>query len=872
VEDNSNWNRRIKLPEIGDKNLLSYDPIIGVVKYTKENTKICDKGCELYLQIKSEEMTNKETEFTEVSFSMTTKSSDTKNYIKMRLDEYVKGNIDKGEYKYYTIVIPKEYLKLSFNLYSPYGKAYIKLGTEVTNIKEEHDWELTPTNKFGRVVISSSDEKIKKDSLKGFSLIVAISTIENLPDGDLSDYLYYYLEIQTLYNNEKVYYHLTSERSIICNTENDNYCHVLILKNQYESENYHLSIEPLLKENNFSYKVIKKMRSEVEEKSLKDSIQEFFSKEEDSYEDPKLRAEIKTTNDYYLFITVFGSKKNNLFKLILTGNDVSQTLLPYNTERYINVNQGKIDFLLPSNDKTKLKYVVNIKSLKGNNNILNINDNKYNLSGNSYFEIEANFNEKAFYLENELEKEINVLINYEKKSSNKIYELDLNNKNEINIPFKEEDLPQRIYTKLEKPIQIGVLFHDIEYKEYKNEDLFDVNAYIIDDKTLDSLKISPKNEITGEKVEGFLLKYEKSGIINVPFDKIKDDQICYLYTVVEKNQKNQNLYNNVKLQYSILKREEEVEMNIYPKLYYYSSLEEPSTNDYYYLQKASKNDSHIVIDISENMPVYNNFYFIVNSPKENNEIDKQIIDYNGRKRIIVNVAEDDGVYLWINKNYFGDNKTKNYSLVYYSVNDLNSFDNYSDFNNSIVINKKKDVSALVINNIKKDYDFIKEVTYYIDVIQKKNDTKFNQEIDTIYLGNRDEDLIKSSKTLKRDEKLIHINLDYNKNDTLTNYSVRLIAEIVKNDGSKDKYMYNSTLLDFGGEEKSDEESDKINNEKSYLWLYILIPILVLLIVIVIVLLIIKTKRKQNSELKILDVDDDDNKVGILLKEKSDEIE
>ena len=81
----------------------------------------------------------------------------------MRLNEYINGNINKDEYKYFSFLIPKEYVKISINLYPSYGKAYIKIGNEVSNIKEDHDYELILSHKFGRYIISSSDEKINKE-------------------------------------------------------------------------------------------------------------------------------------------------------------------------------------------------------------------------------------------------------------------------------------------------------------------------------------------------------------------------------------------------------------------------------------------------------------------------------------------------------------------------------------------------------------------------------------------------------------------------------------------------------------------------------------------------------------------------------------
>ena len=174
IEEKHNWNGRIKLPESDEQNLLNYDPINGVIKYTNEITKKCVKGCELYIQIKSEEKTKKETEFTDVSFSINQKLI---NSVEMKLNEYIKGNLEIEEYKYYNIIIPEDYLKISFNLYSPYGKAIIKYN----NSNDENEWELIPKNGFGRIIIDCKDEKIKKNTLKGVPFTVGITNDDNLP-------------------------------------------------------------------------------------------------------------------------------------------------------------------------------------------------------------------------------------------------------------------------------------------------------------------------------------------------------------------------------------------------------------------------------------------------------------------------------------------------------------------------------------------------------------------------------------------------------------------------------------------------------------------------------------------------------------------
>ena len=71
------------------------------------------------------------------------------------------------------------------------------------------------------------------------SFIIAVTNSDNLPKSYLNDYLLYYnCGVQSLYNNEKAYYQLINECSIIYDTENVNYCHIIILYNKYHNDKF----------------------------------------------------------------------------------------------------------------------------------------------------------------------------------------------------------------------------------------------------------------------------------------------------------------------------------------------------------------------------------------------------------------------------------------------------------------------------------------------------------------------------------------------------------------------------------------------------------------------------------------------------------
>ena len=704
-EDKFNWNRRVKLPDFDSKELLYYDSLNNVVKYSSKEKNNCINGCELYIHIESEESTKKDSSFTEVSFSIDQKRNEIKenSVVEMEINKYVKGTFEINEYKYYTFTIPEDYYKISINLYSQYGKAYIKLGQGHICKEGDELWELNPINNFGRIIIYSTDVKIGKESLKGVPFSIGITSNKNLPEGDINDNLYYYLEVQGLYNNDKEYYHLTSERSILCNTNNDNYCHILLNLNHYNNIDYNLIYASSLEKKLEEIYIIAKFYTgkDFEQKSYKDSIQDLFPTKIDYHQnsngknyllfDSNLMSDKK---DNYILLTIDIGNQNNLIKIIVSGADVSKTLLPYKTEKLIWLYRD-VNFYLPYNynkNNTDQDYLINIKTLKGSSELVIKNGDSFSdMNGNYYLEAKSNNFIKSFEL-NYIE-ETALIINYEKLKNDKLFYIEKNIKNEVSFSFSEDKVfPQYTYTRLNSALKIEIYFHDITYNDFFNEDIFSLKAYIINEDTLRKRQINTETIITGDVIEGYYLKYEKTGIIKIESDKIKTDNVYYLYIIIDKDFNNKNNYKEIKIQYSV--NEIELEMEIYPNKYYFSSLAKINSTEYYLIKKKSEKDNYLIIDISESIPVKNNFDFEKQYCLENIDINLkenpiQEFDYYGRKRIIANLSGNEGIKLKLKKNEKGDDKFKNYSINYYSIKNLESFENYTNFNDSLFIAKKK---------------------------------------------------------------------------------------------------------------------------------------------------------------------------------------
>ena len=859
IEEKCNWNKRVKLPDIYSKDLLYYDPLNNIVKYSSKNYNNCIYGCELYIHIESGENTKKGSSLTEVSFNIVDKKKEIKenSVVEMNMNKYVKGALEKNDYKFYTFSVPEDYYKISINLYSQYGKAYIKLGKGHSCKEDEYYWELNPVNNFGRIIIHNTDVKIDESSLKGVSFSIGITTSKSMPEQIDVNNLYYYLEIQGLYNNDKEYYHLTSERSIVCNTANDEYCHVLFNINHYYNINYRLIYASLLNNNSKNTNIYTKFYTEndFEQKAYKDSIQNLFPSNTDYSQNSNGNNYLLLDNekmsekiDNYVLLRIDFGKKNSLIKIILSGNDASKTLIPYKTERLIWLN-GDINFYLPYdyNKNGDNNYLVNIRSIKGNYKlVVKGGDSFSDMNGNYYLEAKSYNSVKSFEI-NYIE-EASLIINYEKLKNDKIFKIEKNVKNQVSFFFSEDKaFPQYAYTKLNSGLKVEVLFHDISYSDFINEDIFSLKAYIINNNTLNNRIINPETVITGDIIEGYYLKYEKTGIIKIESNKIKTDDEYYLYIIVDKDINNKNIYKAIKTQYSVNEIDSGIE--IYPNKYYFSGLDKIDSYDYYLINKKSDADKYIVIDIAESIPVKNTFNYTLinlNERKDLKENDIQQLDYNGRKRIIANLGINNGLELKVNKNSNWDENLKNYSINYYSLNDINSLTNYSSFNDSLLISKSinnKKKSNLTFNNMWRFKRFftVKNITYYIDIFEKKDNIKDWNDVYTPYIGNNDEKLIKKiivTEVFMFNQE-VSLEIDYSKDDMKKKYFVRVLADIYNNDGTRDKFLYNSTLIDNDEEKKDDIDENLV----LYSVLCMIIGCVVIMIIVFICLKIHKKKEQ-----------------------------
>lgn len=236
----------------------------------------------------------------------------------------------------------------------------------------------------------------------------------------------------------------------------------------------------------------------------------------------------------------------------------------------------------------------------------------------------------------------------------------------------------------------------------------------------------------------------------------------------------------------------------------------------------------------------------------------QEFDYNGRKRIIAKVIDYEGIKLYVKKNNEDEKTDIRYSINFNLVNNLSSFENFTNFINTLSISENsqnKNKTNLIFNNIlryKRGFA-VKNLIYYIDIFEVKEEIKQKTNIYSTYIGNHDEKNIKYS-TILNNNRFFNSNLSLEINMTkeeLKNCYIRVLADIFNNDGTRQKYIYNMTLVDIDKK----EENKEVDTHSDIVSLVVFITIPTILIIVVVIVIVI-FKKKKNKDPNPEDIESD----------------
>ncbi len=848
LEKNANWNRRIHLPEEYSDNLLEFDSIRGSLKYYTRNYNNCSNGCELYILVKGYENSENENEFNEFSFSIDKRREDIEEngVINLLLNNYIKGNLTKNVYKYYTFTIDFDIKKISINFYSTYGRLYIKLGKGHITNEVTHDWELIrKSDGYNRIIISCDDEKIGKNSLKSISFSIGIIPSDSyIEENNINTY--YFLQVQTLHDYIIDYYYLQSERSIICNTGEYEYCYIVLPLSEINDNQNTLIYASSMTNPENKINIISKFYSEDEIDNIPytESLSEKFPTQYNADQNSKgekylLLDNNKINTNNYVLLTIDANEKNNLIKIILSpSSNLIETSLPPYTERLVYINyKQKIDFTILDNNYPSPNYYLTIKTIKGIFELfLGKNDYYSEIDGLCINEISPDYQipMRINNINTNEEPAIIIISFNQRRNDVKDYDLYKNINNEISFSLSENPFPQNGFIDMKnKNILINIFFYDIIFSQYGRsritDNLFNVYAMLIPDfdDTFD--------------VQGNYLIYENVGIIDLKLNKGKlKDGGYYVYAFIERRYGNFNNYKKIKEQITVSEIDDNNEIKIFPKSKYFYSLNNDENKINLFLTNSIYENKIFLIDIAQDIPILNDLNFIIKNNKDEIIEKYKIYDYLGKKRIIVELFDEkndnnNDIKIIIEKN--GNNTIPtNFTFQYYTYSFKSSIIEYDKFDNTFNIEENNNKKNIVFKNIGHFYNnTISNVIYFINIYNITEDFNTTDKINTVFIGNNDNENIIFSNIidwLKPDYESYSQYIPSDLNFDKDKYMIRIVAAFTNDKGYEERIIYKI---------KKEKEKSKTSS-----WLVFLYVIIAIIAVAAIFMLIISLKNKKSE--------------------------
>ena len=217
----ADWNRRVELPTPNLEGVKRLDYFDKKLKITENDTKECPKGCEIYIQVYTD---NTYSEEKKVEYSIVLRRNDTVSALPLNeiITNTLYNTVDNGSYNYYQSTIYKDSNRLVLSVDCDLCVVFVNFGTEVPS-KDKYHWTFNSSVKH--YAIYENDPKIKLNTLYGttFTIAVAATALDGLVGA------YYNLKVSAPDRSLQMVHEINSAHDEICQIEERNgKCFVII--------------------------------------------------------------------------------------------------------------------------------------------------------------------------------------------------------------------------------------------------------------------------------------------------------------------------------------------------------------------------------------------------------------------------------------------------------------------------------------------------------------------------------------------------------------------------------------------------------------------------------------------------------------------
>ena len=445
IEDNADYNGRIRLPKEDDANLLEYDPYTKKIYYNETVTNICDKGCEIFIGIKGEDQFidgNSEEYLLDYSIFVRTQSED--KIVSFTPDKYIIGSllktISEAYFDYYTITIPYQADEVHIEFISDICTMYINIRDDIVKPTQlEHDKEYNSTG-YQIIILK---EKVFLNKKITFS--IGAHALDDVDTG------YYSIKVSIKQSNEvRTIISLFSEQETLGIIQ-DNYAYYLLPIHDYDNaKRVHIYAkndeEYVIYANIISMEDYDKL-SDAEINTNLPSVHAHNYSSEDNLQLNLLQIEPSDNyTNFYIIIGVHSLKDGSQVQLLasfrnyvkgFTLNPFSAQLLSFNSDKPL------VRLNLPGDDN----YLVEVTHLEGSGKIT-LNDKSFNVDSSfSNVGITVYKEDKNMTLETTNEnRTFTCYVSYILRNGENYDELDLKQSN--GIVYRNNKLPFTLYSKI----------------------------------------------------------------------------------------------------------------------------------------------------------------------------------------------------------------------------------------------------------------------------------------------------------------------------------------------------------------------------------------------------------------------------------------
>ena len=765
-EEGAEWRGLFRFPKTREESITT-NSYLKKIMFTREDTKICIKGCYLLISLKTNIITQLIEEYRPTPFTMIIHSRNFDNIplIQITVDEYIIGNVDNlnyGIYEFYSLIFPNDGEEVNIDWQSDVACLYIKIGETRPSLLNRDFYYCSPgydsvyTIKKKDILEKYGDSS--KDTLKDLKMI--IGTWTNRVD---SVYTTVYSMKVSLRKPTINIYPVTSTQKVLCPTEKTadgkNLCLFLVLYNDLDILQ-HLVIYPKSQTNNAKILI----HADYIDYAKYEQWDTYYLTNNIPNEKSKFTNFVDGKDFLYiphgeyeshLYVAVYSDNATSI-ELVTTFSGFDDGFSP-NPSTIQVISFKKENYTLKLN--TDYDITVSLESLEGKSKI--------------YWEFEM---ENEFYLggrEDRLsivltsdmckQKDCNLIINNLEPDlddtdddkpgftflvsyfirasdlSELIFE-ELQYGKSTEIDYRNIRFPVILYCQLpDKESSVNIYF---DFREMKSEEKrktiydnsIDVNAMIL--KTDDIFKF--KEDPTFIKIDPNTVKGEFSSAITVgnaylteeevkKFDKVTG--IPWLFIYLTKTRDIPDKFTKFTLEAAVNKANNDVYAS--PNIYQYGKLGVDEKN--VYKLKADTAKKYLRVQFSANSDVLNYSVRRKNDDDyKKNDTTINIIKTewkNGRGLLTMKLEEGEDIYLTIFKNSGNNHEIylTNYVFKYINVEKMEDFKEYRVEKDLIKYDKDKNI--LRFNKIK-DVKDPKNVIYYVKLIKKDNYLK-NEKINTI---------------------------------------------------------------------------------------------------------------------------------------------